>query len=99
MKKVQNKLQAWNGKLLSYRGKVVLINSVLQSNPIYQLSTIIPPKNVIHDLHRIFIRFLWTFKEVDRNKHWVAQSDVCLPKNGGGSGFRSLFDVKKSLYT
>lgn len=58
IKKVQSKLQAWKGKLLSFRGKSVLINSVLQSVPIYQVSVIIPPKCVFYDLQRIFARFL-----------------------------------------
>lgn len=98
MKKVQNKLQAWKGKLLLFGGKVILINSVLQSIPIYQLSTIIPPKCVIKDLHRIFARFLWNFKEVGRNRHWVSWSDICQPKKEGGLGFRSLFDVSRALY-
>lgn len=51
--KIFNKLQAWKGKLLSFGGKVVLINHVLQSIPRYLLSAIKPPKCVIHDIHRI----------------------------------------------
>lgn len=57
-KKVQAKLEVSKGKLLSFGGKVVLINSVLQSIPIYQLSVIIPPKCVLYDIQRIFARFL-----------------------------------------
>lgn len=98
IKKVQGKLQAWKGKLLSFGGKAVLINSVLSSIPIYLLSAIIPPKCVIHDLHRIFARFLWNFKEVGNNKHWVACDSMCSPKVEGGLGFRSLFDVSKAMF-
>lgn len=58
IKKVQSKLHAWKGKLLSFRGKPVLINSVLQSVPMYQVSVIIPPKYVFCDLQRFFARFL-----------------------------------------
>lgn len=69
MKKVQNKLQAWKGKLLSFGGKFVLINHVLQSILIYLLFSIIPPKYVIHDFHRVFSIFLCNLKEERRNKH------------------------------
>jgi len=33
------------------------------------------------------------------NKHWVAWPDICLPKKEGGLGFKSLFDVSKTLFT
>lgn len=62
IKKIQNKLQVWKGKLLSFGGKVVKIQHVLQSMPVYLLSAIIPPKCVIYDIHRIFAKFLWNFK-------------------------------------
>jgi len=98
MKKVQSKIQAWKGKLLSFGGKSVLINNVLQSIPIYLLSAITPPKCVIHDLHKLFAKFLWNSKEEGRTKHWISWSDICRPKKEGGLGFRSLFDVSKAMF-
>lgn len=98
MKKVQNKLHAWKGKLLSFGGKTVLINHVLHSMPIYLLAATMPPKCVIKDLHRTFAKFLWNFKEEERSKHWVSWSNICLPKEEGGLGFRSLFNVSKALF-
>lgn len=62
IKKIQDKLQLWKCKLISFGGKVVLINHVLQSMPIYLLSAITPPKCIIYDIHRIFAKFLWNFK-------------------------------------
>lgn len=44
--KTKGKLQAWKGRLLSYGGKEVLLKNVLQSVPIYVLSTLVPPKSV-----------------------------------------------------
>ncbi|XP_049414633.1 uncharacterized protein LOC125877356 [Solanum stenotomum] len=98
IKKIQCKLQVWKGRLLSFGGKAVLINHVLQSIPIYLLSVVCPPKCVIHDIHRIFAKFLWNSKEEGRAKHWIAWNDICLPKEEGGLGFRSLFDVTKALF-
>lgn len=71
LKKVQNKLQVWKGKMLSFGGKAVLIQNFLSSMPIYLLSTTIPPKCVLHDLHKLFAKFLWDFKEIGRNMHWI----------------------------
>jgi len=98
MKKVHNKLQAWKGKLLSFGGRAVLIQNVLNSIPIYFMSVIIPPRCILLDLHRVFAKFFWKFRDVGNNKHWVSWSELCKPKEEGGLGFRSIFDVSKALF-
>ncbi|XP_060216516.1 uncharacterized protein LOC132643998 [Lycium barbarum] len=97
IKKVKDKLAAWKGRLLSFGGKAVLISSVLLSMPIHLLSAIRPPKGVIYDLHRVFARFYWNNSEEGRKRHWSSWMNLCLPKEEGGVGFRSLFDVSKAL--
>ncbi|XP_060212008.1 uncharacterized protein LOC132639585 [Lycium barbarum] len=97
IKKVKNRLQTWKGRLLSFRGKVVLINNVLMSMPIHLLSAIKPPKCVINDMHKIFSRFFWNKSEEGRRRHWSSWLNLCKPKEEGGVGFRSLFDVSKAL--
>ncbi|XP_059291470.1 uncharacterized protein LOC132044949 [Lycium ferocissimum] len=65
IKKVKDKLQNWKGKLMSFRGKAVLIKSN---------------------------------KEDKRNRHWASWLNMCYPRQEGGMGFRSLFDVSKALF-
>lgn len=96
--RVKGKLQVWKGKMLSYGGKEVLLKSVLQSIPVYVLSAITPPICVIKELHRIFAKFFWSTKESGRSKHWSEWVKMCIPKQEGGLGFRSIFDVSKALY-
>lgn len=79
-------------------GNETLINSVLRSIPTNLLSVIISLKYVIYNLHRILVRFLWNFKKVGRNKHRVFWDDIFKPKEEGGLGFRSFFDVSKTLF-
>ncbi|KAG5630357.1 hypothetical protein H5410_002074 [Solanum commersonii] len=76
------------GRLLSFGGKVVLINHVLQSLPIYLLSVMTPPKCIIYDIHRIFANFLWNFKWKEEKS-----SGHYLPNFGGISGPRSLYGL------
>ncbi|XP_060211692.1 uncharacterized protein LOC132639246 [Lycium barbarum] len=45
--KVAKRLQGWQGKLVSYGGKAVLIKSVLQDLPLYLLSVVYPPKTAL----------------------------------------------------
>lgn len=52
--------------MLSYGGKEVLINSVLQSVPIHILSAIVPPMCVLKELHRIFAKIFWSNKVSER---------------------------------
>lgn len=37
------------------------------------------------------------FQASCKNMHWIAWNDICRPKEKGGLGFRSLFDVSKTL--
>ncbi|XP_070034673.1 uncharacterized protein [Nicotiana tomentosiformis] len=98
IKTVKAKLHSWKGKLLSYGGKATLISSVLQSMPTHILSVIDLPKNVLEHLHKTFARFFWSNKEEGRSRHWTKWKNLCLPKEEGGVGFRSLHDVSKTLF-
>lgn len=93
MKKVQNQLHVWKAKLLSFGGKFVMKNHVLQSMFIYLLSVTMPPKCVFKDLSRTFSKFIWNFKEEGRSKYQVSWPNINLPEAEGGLGFGSLFDV------
>ncbi|XP_070042883.1 uncharacterized protein [Nicotiana tomentosiformis] len=94
-KKVKAKLHAWKGKQLSSGGKATLITSVLQSMPVYLLSVLDPPQNILKHLHKIFARFFWSINEEGRSMHWASWQKLCTPKEEGGLGFRSLNDVSK----
>ncbi|XP_019225001.1 PREDICTED: uncharacterized protein LOC109206620 [Nicotiana attenuata] len=98
IKKVKAKLHSWKGKLLSFGGKETLISSVLQSMPVHMLSILDPPKNILVHLHKLFARFFWSTKEEGRSRHWSSWQNLCLPKEEGGLGFRSLNDVSKALF-
>ncbi|XP_019241407.1 PREDICTED: uncharacterized protein LOC109221379, partial [Nicotiana attenuata] len=98
IKKVKAKLHSWKEKLLSFGGKATLITSVLQSMPVHMLSVLHPPKNVLEHLLKIFARFFWSTKEEGRSRHWASWQNLCLPKEEGGLGFRSLHDVSRALF-
>lgn len=72
VKKIQKKVFAWQNKWLSYGGKHILIQNVLQSIPIYLFSAMNSLKKVIERLHQIFVRFFWRRAGGEKRKHWVA---------------------------
>lgn len=95
--KVMDKLQTWKCKLLSIGGRVVLISHVLQSMPIYLLSSVNPPLNVINKLHKIFTQFLLCNSVGVSSRHWAYWNTLCLRCEEDSVGFRSLHDISKAL--
>ncbi|XP_019246545.1 PREDICTED: uncharacterized protein LOC109226206 [Nicotiana attenuata] len=57
-----------------------------------------PPNNILENLHKIFARFFWSTKEEGWSRHWASWQNLCLPKEEGGLGFRSLHDVSRALF-
>ncbi|XP_075101861.1 uncharacterized protein LOC142177287 [Nicotiana tabacum] len=99
IKKVKAKLHSWKGKLLSFGRKATLISSVLQSMLVHMLSVLDPPNSIPGHLYKTFARFFWSTKEEGRSRHWASWKNICLPKEEGGLGFRSLHDVSRALFS
>lgn len=76
----RRKLSCWKGRFLSIGGRMTLINSVLNSLPLYFFSFYKAPKRVIKSLVAIQRNFLWGDKEDSKTINWVRWSKVCLPK-------------------
>ena len=86
----EKKLSCWKGKLLSYGGRLVLINSVLTSMPMFLLSFFEVPVGVRKRLDFYRSRFFWQIDE-NKNKYRLAKWDViCRPKDQGGLGIENL---------
>lgn len=54
-----NSLTLWKGKMLSMASRICLINSVLNSPPLYYMSILLMPKGVARLLTSIQRRFFW----------------------------------------
>ena len=86
----EKRLSCWKGKLLSYGGRLVLINSVLTSMPMFLLSFFEVPVGVRRRLDFYRSRFFWQIDE-NKNKYRLAKWDViCRPKDQGGLGIENL---------
>jgi hypothetical protein len=58
--KAASKLVNWVGKFFTPAGRRTLVKSILTAQPIYYLSTLNAPAEVIEDFDRRRKRFLWT---------------------------------------
>ena len=57
--KVGRKLVGWKGKLLSIRGKEILIKVVAQAVPSYTMSCFLIPKGLCEEIEGMIRKFWW----------------------------------------
>ncbi|KAL4353692.1 hypothetical protein GQ457_06G031150 [Hibiscus cannabinus] len=95
--KFNTRLASWKSTTLSIGGRLVLLQSVLSSLPIYFMSIFRMPVAVYRKLSSIMANFLWGGSVDKRKIHWVKWSDVCLPKSLGGLGIVDLDVQNRAL--
>lgn len=88
--KLELRLAGWKSRLLSRGGRLQLMNSVLNSIPIYFMSSFLLPKWVINRLDKIRRGFLWGKIGNKRGISLINWRAVCLPKQNGGMGGGNL---------
>jgi len=91
------RLNSWSNRFVSFGGRIVLLNSVLNVIPIFYLSFMKMSVKVWRKLVRIQREFLWGGVEGGRKFCWVKWSKVCQPKARGGLGIRDVKLVNLSL--
>jgi hypothetical protein len=83
VKAIERRLLSWKNKYVSLGGRVVLINSVLASIPIFYFSYFKMPICVWKLIVRIQRQFLWGGVAGGSSKiPWVRWEEVCRPKRG-----------------
>jgi hypothetical protein len=85
----ERKLGCWQSKLLSYGDRLVLINSVLSSLPMFMLSFFEIPKGVRKRLDFYRSRFFWQNDQLKRKYRLTKWNIICRPKEQGGLGWKS----------
>jgi hypothetical protein len=84
--KIERKLTK-SMNLLAYGGRLQLIQSCLQSMPIFFLCSLHISPGIIKPINRIIRHGLWGKKEDGNGKQSLASWDmICIPKSAGGLG-------------
>ncbi|XP_060182469.1 uncharacterized protein LOC132612163 [Lycium barbarum] len=78
--KLVKRTTGWQGKLLSVGSRATLIKHVLQSQPIYLLSALEPPKDVLLQLESYMCNCFWETKDGSNKYHWSSWDNMCYPK-------------------
>lgn len=87
---MQARICSWRNRFVTFRGRITLLNSVLNSIPIFFLSYFKLPKGVWVKLVRLQREFLWGGCLERKKIPWVKWEEVCKPKSSGGLGVKDL---------
>jgi len=94
----EKKLACWKAKHLSYRGRLILLNSVLSSLLMFMMFFFEIPKGVLKKLNHYRSRFFWQGGLDKKKKYHLAKWDIlCRPKDQGGLGVIDLEVQNKCL--
>jgi hypothetical protein len=88
--RIEKRLSGWKGKMLSVGGRLVLINSVLSSLPMFMMSFFELPRGVLEKIDCFRLRFYWQNDQHKRKYRLAKWEILCQPKIQGGLGIQNL---------
>ena len=97
IQKLEKRISHWTFQYLSLGGRLVLVNSVLSSIPVYWMSLAPLPATILQKLRSIMFNFLWGSLVNNRKYHLVCWNDMSWPKKFGGWGIKNLLWFNISL--
>jgi len=83
--------------MLSVGGRLILINYVLSSLPMFMMSFFEIPRGVLKKLDYFRSRFFWQSDEYKKKYRLTKWEVVCTPKDQGGLGVLNLDVHNKCL--
>ncbi|KAJ3590726.1 hypothetical protein NHX12_008675, partial [Muraenolepis orangiensis] len=80
--KVCARLSKWKWVLpqMSYRGRVLVANTLVASTLWHRLMALTPPRNLVSSIQQEIVDFFWS------GRHWVRAAALYLPLAEGGQG-------------
>lgn len=94
---LNRKLNTWGHKYINFGGRIVLLNSVLNSIPIFYLTFLRMPVKVWKMMVQIQREFMWGGVGRGRKINWVKWPTVCQSKRKGGLGVKDIRVMNVSL--
>ena len=83
--------------MLSFGGRLVLLNSVLSSLPVFMLSFFEIPRGVLKKIEYFRSRFFWHYDSHKKRYRLIKWPIICQPKEQGGLGVVNLDTQNKCL--
>ena len=90
VQKFEKRICHWSHKLLSLGGRLILVQAVLSSIPVYCLGLVPIPLSILHRLRSIMFSFLWGSTGNNRKYHLTNWHIFSWPKENEGWGINNL---------
>ncbi|XVF87253.1 hypothetical protein PTKIN_Ptkin18bG0104000 [Pterospermum kingtungense] len=85
------RLQSWCTKPISKGGREILVKAVAQAILIYCMNVFLIPVSLAEEIQRMINFFWWGTKgNGGKGIAWLSWDRLCISKENGGMGFRSL---------
>lgn len=88
--RITSRIKSWTCRFLSYAGRVQLVKSFLFATQVYWSSLFILPKGVMKNIEQVLRSFLWKGVDASKGGCKVAWGILCLPRQEGGLGIKSI---------
>ncbi|KAL6218764.1 hypothetical protein ACLB2K_011973 [Fragaria x ananassa] len=95
--KVQKRLSSWKSKVLSFAGRLTLVQSVTSAIPMYAMQTTKFPFSLCDKLDKLNRDFIWGDVENKKMVHLVNWDTICQPKYLGGLGIKKTADMNQAM--
>jgi len=96
--KAMTKLVGWKANCLSKAGRVVLIQSHLESLLAHTMQCFQLSSTISNNIDRVNRDFFWKKNNTDKGLPLVAWDKVCRPKKNGGLGLRKTAAVNQTFH-
>lgn len=92
---MKKKMSGWKASSLSFAGRVTLAQAFLSTIPGYVMQTCAIPVMVCDEAEKLCKNFIWG-STAHRKFHLIYWSQIYLPKEEGGLGYRNLKVLNKT---
>lgn len=96
LEKITSRITSWAARLLSYAGRLQLIESVLASLYGYWCSIFLLPVHLIKAVESVCCAFLWKGHSGTVTGARVSWDHLCKPKSEGGLGLKRAAEWNKA---
>ncbi|XP_074314092.1 uncharacterized protein LOC141649297 [Silene latifolia] len=95
--KIQGSIHHWSGNLLSYAGKLQLINAVVCGLENFWCSVLLLPSHIIKIVNKFCKDYFWGTLGMQRRMTFKSWSSICKPWIEGGYNVKELLSWNKAL--
>ncbi|CAN0925181.1 Transposon TX1 uncharacterized 149 kDa protein [Linum grandiflorum] len=93
-----SRLRGWRRQFTTNSGKEILIKTVAQAIPTFCMNVFLLPVTFAEELERMLNSFWWGTKTNEKGGiAWLRWEKMCVSKDKGGMGFRSLMDFNLAM--